>query len=265
MNIWNRDEQPVRFYRRGWYFQLSPLLPAEDFAQFLETVDSSLSSGTTLKDSRTTTAAIRDLPPVGPVFLKRTNRKGFRFILRYLFRRARSFRAAAATNALIRAGIETPAVLAVGEHRTGLLLHAGYIINEALEDARSCHGLLARTDSPAELLTPLTGKATALLTELHRRNIVHGDYKLSNLYWTPTGKPGTWDLDGAAILAAPSRRRMTEDLYRLASSIRQVLNKYHPAFRITDRELCEIIASGYAGPVPISAGTLCALLRRERK
>lgn len=265
MNTWNRSGQPVRFHRQGWFFRLSPLLPAEDFARFLETVDASLSRGTTLKDSRTTTAAIRILPPVGPVFLKRTNSKGFRFMLRYLFRRARSFRAAAATNALIRAGIETPAVLAVGEHRTGLLLHAGYIINEALENARSCHGLLARTESPAELLGPLTGKAVALLTELHRRNIVHGDYKLSNIYWTPDGKPGTWDLDGAAILSAPSRKRMTEDLYRLASSLRQVLNKYHPAFRITDRELCETVVSGYAGPVPVSADTLCDLLKRERK
>ncbi len=264
MDSWNRAEQPVTLHRNGWHFKLAPHLSADDFTGLLDSIDTRLAGGDVLKDSKTTTAAICTLPDIGRVFLKRTNNKGLRFTLRYLFRRARSFRAADAANALIQAGIETPAVLAVGEHRTGPYLHAGYIINETREDARCAHLLLARSTSPGQMLDSLIEKAAGQLSLIHSRNIVHGDYKLSNIYLTAEDEPGTWDLDGAAILGAPSRKRMFADLLRFVFSLRQVLTARHPEFILPDQELCRKAADCYAGPFPVSADELCAALRNRK-
>ncbi len=264
MNSWNRAEQTVSIRRNGWYFKLAPHISADSFIHIPDTLDTYLAEGDILKDSKTTTAAICTLPEFGKVFLKRTNNKGFKFTLRYLFRRARSFRAAEAANALIAIGIETPAVPAVGEHRTGLYLHAGYIINEIKEGVRNAHHMLAKTESPQETLNLLIEKNIPLLSIIHNNSIVHGDYKLSNIYLTADNIPGTWDLDGTLILKAPNRKRMFEDIFRFVSSIRQVLDKHHPGYNISDQELCRKTVENYNGPFRFSAEELYSSLRNIR-
>lgn len=261
MNFWNRAEQPVELHRNGWNFRLAPGIPSEEFLHFLDRLDAVLEGASPLKNSRTTTAAVVPFPGCGRVFLKRTNNKGLRFTLRYLFRRARAFRAAECSNALVRAGIETPAVLAVGEFRVaGFFLRAGYIVNEAKEDAENVHLLLARAAEPERMLARLIDRILPLLSRIHESGIVHGDFKLSNLYLTAGGQAGTWDLDGGCVLHSPCRKRMFADLVRLLSSICAVF----PGSLDVD-SLCRTVAERYAGPFSFSTEELAEAVRRRKR
>ena len=261
MESWNRAEQPVEVRRNNSNFRLAPCIPVEAFRRLLPRLDSLLEQAETLKNSRTTTAAIVKLPDCGTVFLKRTNNKGILFTLRYLFRRARAFRAAECSNALVRAGIETPAVLAVGEFRKGgFFLRSGYLINEARENAENVHLLLANAAEPERVLAHLLEAILPMLSRMHSEGVVHGDCKLSNLYLTPEGRAGTWDLDGGAVIRPPCRRRIFADLVRFLSSIRSV----YPG-TLDEEALCRSVADRYSGPVRFSAEELAEGLRRSWK
>lgn len=244
----NSQELSRTVFRNGWLFRFAPDFPADRIPGFPESIDSVLAAGTKLKDSRTTTAALCSVNGLPPFFLKRTNNKSVGFTLRYLFRRARAFRAAETIRALREAEIDTPAVLAVGEHRRGMLLCGGYIVNEMRSEVRDMHALLVESPDPPRTLDTIMEKAAELLSRIHNHNIVHGDYKLSNIYLTPDGRPGTWDLDGGLVLRAPHRKKMLEDLFRLTESCRRVLRLAHPGCVPSDLELCRKAAECYSGP-----------------
>ncbi len=200
------------------FFLISDSIDPKKFLEALPLLDSFIDGGRIIKHSHTTTASVSDTPfSDGPVFLKRTNNKGFRFTLRYLFRKARAFRAAAAGRRLRESGIITPEVLAAGEYRTRLVLHAGYLITEYCEGSADAASLLhaATRDEAAGIVRA----ASSLLSKIHSAGVSHGDFKLQNVYIRGDGSAGVWDLDGARVFSGPAPKLFARrDLERLRES-----------------------------------------------
>lgn len=153
-----------------------------------------LRSGKILKDSPTTCAALVTLPCGKEVFLKRNNNKSLRFTLRYIFRKARVFRAAQAAIWLEEIGIPTPQVYLAAEYRKFGFLKAGYIATDTIPGICAFSLLLRDSEKPGELLETFFDKAAEFCARLHRNNLEHGDLKLVNFYWDGT-QYGIWDLD----------------------------------------------------------------------
>lgn len=221
--------------RDGFDFSVSGEVCADEFESCLPQLDQLIRNGKLMKDSRTTTAALCEIPGCGFVFVKRTNRKNFRFVLKYLFRKARAFRAAGIIRILSENGIETPAVIAVGEHRRfSLFLQAGYLITECKKNAPEIYNVIMDMADPEKGFDEYLPKAALLLARIHELNIVHGDYKLPNLYLLPDGSCGTWDMDGAFVSSSSlSIQRRLIDLKRLLRSSEEICKRRDLPF---DRE-----------------------------
>lgn len=249
--------------RNGFRFLVSGNIRADEFLGCIPQLDQLIRDGKILKDSRTTTAALCEIPGCGLVFVKRTNRKGFRFILRYLFRRARAFRASAMIRILSRNGIETPSLIAVGERRRFLFLQAGYLITECKSEASQVFHVIVHMEDPLRGLEELLPKAALLLARIHKLNIVHGDYKLPNIYLLPDGTCGIWDLDGASAFSSPlSVRRRLIDLKRLVRSAGAVCKRRNIRF---DRDhFAELAARSYGTVFPELEHRLASALKYGR-
>ncbi len=180
--------------------------------------DAALEKSEILKDSRTTTAGLITLDGQR-FFLKRTNNKGFKFTLRYLFRSARAFRSAAAAVKLGNAGILTPAFVAAGEKRSGLFLRAGYLITESEPRLNGLDKLICQASDPVAELEKLLPGIIRNIVKLHSAGILHGDLKLSNFYLAPQGI-GMWDLDSVKyFIRMPRVKLRARELGRVISSV----------------------------------------------
>jgi len=178
----------------------------------------------TLKDSRSAKAVIAEAPGIGRVFVKRHNNRGLRYALRYLFRRARAFRAWQAAWLLEQLGVPTPRTLAAIAFRQTFILQGSYLIQEEIPDmvhpAEAVAALAKRPDAFAAFLAD----ALKHLSLMHDCGITHGDLKFSNIYCKAAsdGQPafaGFIDLDAirARKRSLPDSLRIAE-LSRLASS-----------------------------------------------
>jgi len=251
-----------RFFRNGFDFSVSGQVDRDGFSDSLMLLDAFIRDGVILKNSKTTTAAVCEIPGCGSVFVKRTNRKGIRFILRYLFRRARSFRAAKAIDRLAGHGIETPEVLAVGEYRTCWILQAGYLLTEFKKDARNAHDILLKAETPEQELERILNATGKLLANIHLQKVLHGDFKLQNIYFLPDGTCGAWDLDGARISTEPlTLKQVLPDLRRLHRSVETVCKrrKFEPAPETVSRKLAQAYTSVY----PVFPQDVETALRKE--
>jgi len=189
----------------------------------LPQLDQLLDGGDMAKVSRTTTAGTVTLPSGQKVFIKRANNKGWYFSLKYLFRRARGFRAAAAAAALEQLQIPTPAVLGVGERRQRGILRSGYLINEAVENVLTSVSLCERIFASPEFLDGFAEQVCRYMIVMHDHGIRHGDLKISNVYCHDYGDRcafGVWDLDGMVIYShSLSHELRVQEMGRLLSSI----------------------------------------------
>ena len=185
-------------------------------------IDDMLNNGHKIKDSRTTTAAVLELPGMNSVFVKRENNKGLRFTLRYLFRSSRVFRAAAAATRLAELGIPTPQVLAVGSRRRSGILYSGYLITETLSKVLKTSAVCEKINTDSEFFGQFLSEVSRMAAILHDHGILHGDLKMSNIYCKDSSgghKFGLWDLDGVEIHNAPiSSRLRAQELGRIISS-----------------------------------------------
>ncbi len=216
----------------------------------LQNFDESLEKSRLLKQSKTTTAGlVSGYSGSESLFLKRTNNKGLKFTLRYLFRPARAFRATLAAAALEKCGIPTPSVLAVGEKRSGLLLHAGYIVTDSQPGITGVDSLFGAMEKPMDFLFSFLPEAASAMAVLHKANVVHGDLKLSNFYSTGgmSGPFGIWDLDSVRFYASiPPREKIERELGRLIASCLSSLPTENTDCDLLLSQLTDFLISAYS-------------------
>jgi len=219
-------------YRTGKsVFAIAKQYDVPDVKKFLHSFDAMLERSIILKDSPTTTAGLAAFSPDGrPVFLKRTNNKGLRFTVRYLFRPARSFRSARSATDFEALGLRTPAVIAAGEKRTGMILNAGYLVTASCDSIRGMEKILTETEDPPSVLDFFFHYAGPAMAKIHKAGLLHGDLKIGNFYcegiWSPDeAKYGIWDLDSVRRYPKGVPQKKAErELGRLISSSLMLLD-----------------------------------------
>ena len=212
LRAWFDSPDLLRIQRDDLDFYLPPSARREDVVALLGHLDSALLGADLKKNSRNTNAGIV-WADGGPLFIKRNNNRGLHYSLRYLFRPARSFRAAAAALTLDAAGIPTPQVYGAGERRRGRQLKCAYLVTEALTGTLSLESLLEADPSPT-----LLADAGTLAADLHGAGVYHGDMKFTNLYRLDD-RLGVWDLDGVQLFSGPlPPERVCRELGRILSS-----------------------------------------------
>ena len=222
----------VKTVRRGPYrFALAPG-PAQDcLADHFADVDDMIRDGDRAKTSTESSAAVCTLPGGQKVFIKRNGCRGGFHSLKYFFIPARVFRAALAAGRVEKAGIATPRVLAAGEKRRARVLLGGYLITEAVTDARDMMTFVEKCpDAPAGM-PALIRETARVAAALHDAGFYHGDLKLVNLYRTADDAPcGVWDLDSAQMFPGEVPHDLVvRELGRIASSI-LIFAEHNPAF-----------------------------------
>ena len=207
--------------------------PAQDYlAEHFAEADRMIRDGEHLKESWESSASLWTLPDGKKVFVKRNRIHGFEYTFKYFFIPARVFRAATAAQRVEEAGIMTPRVLAAGEKRFAHFLLAGYLVTEALTDARDLMSYaIERPDAPAGM-PALIREVARVAAALHDRGFYHGDLKLVNLYRTADDAPcGVWDLDSAQLFAPGEipHEFLVRELGRIVSSV-LIFAERNPAF-----------------------------------
>lgn len=222
----------VREVWKGPYrFAVSPG-PAQDYlAEHFAEADAMIRDGAHAKDSWASSASLWTIPGGRKLFVKRNRVHGFEYTFKYFFIPARAFRAAIAAQRVEEAGIMTPRVLAAGEKRFAHFLLAGYLVTEALTDARDLMTYtIERPDAPAGM-PALIREVARVAAALHGRGFYHGDLKLVNLYRTADDAPcGVWDLDSAQLFPGEiPHELLVRELGRIASSV-LIFAEQNPAF-----------------------------------
>ena len=249
----------VREVRRWPYrFAVAPG-PAQDFlAEHFAEADRMIRDGVHAKESWESSASVLTIPNGKKIFVKRNRVHGFEYTFKYFFIPARAFRAAIAAQRVEEAGIMTPHVLAAGEKRFAHFLLAGYLVTEALTNARDLMSYtIERPDAPAGM-PALICEVARVAAALHNHGFYHGDLKLVNLYRTADSAPcGVWDLDSAQLFPDEVPHDLiVRELGRIVSSV-LIFAERNPAFpddfvdlsRVT-HDLLDAYAAGTTSPVP---------------
>lgn len=222
----------VREVRKWPYrFAVAPG-PAQDYlAEHFAGTDAMIRDGIHAKESWVSSASVWTIPGGEKIFVKRNRIHGAEYLVKYFFIPARAFRAAVAARRVEDAGIMTPRVLAAGEKRCAHFLLAGYLVTEALTDARDLMSyVIERPDAPAGM--PAVIRETArVAASLHDHGFYHGDLKLVNLYRNSDDAPcGVWDLDSAQLFPGEVPHDLVvRELGRIASSV-LIFAEKNPAF-----------------------------------
>ena len=212
LRAWFDSPDLLRIQRDDLDFYLPPSQRREAVLELLGHIDSALLGADLKKNTRNTNAGIVRAEG-GPLFIKRNNNKGLQYSLRYLFRPARTYRAAAAAPAILAAGVHTPQVYGAGERRRGRYLKCCYLVTEALTGTVSLETLLDADPAPA-----LLAEAGVLAARLHAAGVYHGDMKFTNLYRLDD-RLGVWDLAGVQLFAGPPPPALVcRELGRILSS-----------------------------------------------
>ena len=258
----------VREVRKGPYrFAVSPG-PAQDYlAEHFAEADALIRDGVHAKASWSTSASIWTLPGGRKVFIKRNRVHGFEYTFKYFFIPARAFRAALAAQRVEAAGIMTPRVLAAGEKRCARFLLAGYLVTDAVEDARDLMAFTVRSPEAPARMPSVIAEAARVAAALHAHGFYHGDLKLVNLYRAGNDELfGVWDLDSAQLFDGEVPRELVvRELGRIASSV-LIFAEQNPAFPDTFFDLgavTETLLSAYAsnGGTPPGADEVADMAR----
>lgn len=245
-------------------------LPVSTFRS--EDLDSMLKNGVSLKDSPTTTAALVRFPGSDTeYFLKRNNNKGFRFTCRYLFRKARVFHAAEMAEVFENLKIRTPKAYMAAEKKTGLYLHAGYILTEKI-NATPIDKLLLNAEDKEAFLKMFLSWAAKTITTLHRAGIVHGDLKLINFYcdgdWKdPDNSFGIWDLDSVRIRKKAIPEEVDREISRIFFTLAYYFNELNDCDKIKERcrEFCALYHEVAPDLYPPSLDNVMCYIRKRLK
>ena len=174
--------------------------------------DALLETGETLKLGRAHTAAKVYLNGK-PYFLKRYNRKGLLYRLKYAFRRSAVLRNWSTTWGFNVRGLPVPLPLVVLEHRRFRLLSNCYILFTYADDAQPLYRIWPTLDGAQK--KSVLGSFLTTLKRLYFSGGFHQDLKWSNVLVRPRDNRFEViliDLDGARLRRrqTPPKRRMKD-------------------------------------------------------
>ncbi len=169
-----------------------------------------------LKNGRTVKAAKIDIGHGKNLFLKRYNRRGFFYTLKYVFRSSKSLKVWIHSYGFELRGIPVPSSVAYMEDREFRILKRSYIINEFISDAKALSSLF-RESVPSKERQSIMKVIGRELGKMHRLGCLHGDLKWSNILVKMEGdshKCFFVDLDGSEIKKNLSLSKIFSDLSR---------------------------------------------------
>ena len=171
--------------------------------------------------------------------------------LKNLFSRSNPFRRAEWAALAADAGVSTPAVMAIGIRKKGLLIKAVYLVMEAVSDAEEVSGIFCRPNARARVGLFIED-SSRLIASLHAAEIFHGDFRLSHFYYRGAvlslWNPG-WLQSWSGHL---SERSILRDLSSLGAAICTESAKHRPALDdfISCDATAELLLSAYAEVAP---------------
>lgn len=201
-----------------------------------------------LKDSPTTRAGVVTVEVEGSttaLHVKRLNRRGPIFTIKYLFQSSRALRLFRNLIALIERGVPTLQPVAALAERAGPFLRRSFFITKQL-DARPMFELWEKqilpAGNPPARRREIMIEVARLVARMHVAGVFHRDLKSSNILIRSDDGPVIADLDGVRLLPSITYRQRVRDLARLSTSLVPLAN-------IADRHvfLKEYIAAYGAG------------------
>ena len=171
--------------------------------------------------------------------------------LRNIFSPANLFRRAEWAALAADAGVSTPAVLAIGWRKKGLLVKAVYLAMEAVSDAEEVSGIFCRPNARARVGLFIED-SSRLIASLHAAKIFHGNFSLSNFYYRDAvlslWNPG-WLQSWSGHL---TERSILCDLGSLGAAICAEAAKHRPSLDdfISCDATAELLLSAYAEVAP---------------
>jgi len=171
--------------------------------------------------------------------------------LRNFFSRSNPFRRAEWAALAADAGVSTPAVMAIGIRKKGLLIKAVYLILEAVSDAEEATEIFCRPNARARVGLFIED-SSRLIAALHAAEIFHGDFMLSHFYYRGAvlslWNPG-WLQSWSGRL---SERSILRDLGSLGAAICTESAKHRPSLDdfISCDATAELLLSAYAEVAP---------------
>ena len=188
------------------------------------------------------------------------------FSLRNFFSPTNLFRRAEWAALATDAGVSTPAVLAIGCRRKGLLFKAAYLALEAIPDAEEVSGIFCRPNARARVGLFIEDSAR-LIASRHDAQIFHGNFSLSNFYYRDAvlslWNPG-WLQSWSGHL---TERSILRDLSSLGAAICAEAAKHRPALDdfISCDATAELLLTAYAEVAPGGIPPLRHLVRTIEK
>ena len=186
--------------------------------------------------------------------------------LKSFFSMANPFRRAEWAALAADAGISTPAVMAIGFRKKGLLIKAVYLVLEAISDAEEVSGIFCRPNARARVALFIED-SSRLIAALHAAEIFHGNFRLSHFYYRKAvlslWNPG-WLQSWSGHL---NERSILRDLGSLGAAICIEAAKHRPALDdfISCDATAELLLSAYAEVAPGWIPSLGRLVRTIEK
>ena len=183
-----------------------------------------------VKDSPTTRAAVITLEVDGAsraLHLKRLNRRGMEFTVKYLFQRSRARRLFRSLVALNERGVPTLRPVAAISERAGPFLRRSFLITEQIE-AKPLFDVWEKdiypSGNPPGRRRKIMRDVARLIARMHTAGVFHRDLKSSNILIAADGGPVIADLDGTRLGSNVSYRQRVRDLARLSTSLVPLAN-----------------------------------------
>ena len=171
--------------------------------------------------------------------------------LRNLFSLSNPFHRAEWAARAADAGVSTPAVMAVGMRKKGIIIKTAYLLMAAVSDAEEVTDIFCRPNARARIGLFIED-SSRLIAALHAAGIIHGNFQLSNFYyrgavlslWNP-GWLHSWECHF-------SKRSILRDLGSLGAAICSESAKHRPALDdfIPCDATAELLLSAYAEVAP---------------
>lgn len=160
------------------------------------------------------------------------------------------------------AGVSTPAVMAIGIRKKGLLIKAVYLVMEAVLDAEEAADIFCRPNARARVGLFIED-SSRLIAALHAAKIFHGDFRLSHFYYRKAvlslWNPG-WLQSWSGHL---NERSILRDLSSLGGAICSEAARHRPALDdfISCDATAELLLSAYSEVAPGWIPSLGRLIR----